>query len=70
MDKHTKKTAGALGGQSTLARYGHLHFANIGRRGAAEFHRRYKLEPFALNDFRIVRRDTGETVSFLSGKVF
>ena len=68
MDKHTKKTAGALGGQSTLSRYGHLHFANIGRRGAAEFHRRYRLEPVDMTDFAIVRRDTGEVKSFLSGR--
>lgn len=68
--KHTKKSAGQRGGLATLARHGPEHFRQIGQRGAATFHRRYKLEPFGLNDFRIVRRETGETVSFLSGRVF
>lgn len=68
--KHNNRSSGRLGGLATLARHGHEHFSQIGRRGADVFHRRYKLEPFGLNDFAIVRRDTGETVSFLSGKVF
>jgi len=68
--KHSKKSAGQRGGLATLAKHGREHFAKIGQRGAAEFHKRYRLDPFGLNDFAIVRRDTGDVISFLSGRPF
>lgn len=61
--KHTKRTAGQIGGRATLARYGPDHMRTIGRRGAATFWRRYSLAPVGLSDFAIVRRETNEVIS-------
>jgi hypothetical protein len=68
MAKHTKQTAGALGGRSTLARHGHQHFSAIGKRGAAELHRRYRMDPVGISDFALVDRKTGEVKALISGR--
>ncbi len=65
--KTSKAQAGALGGKSTLARYGHTHFATIGRRGAAVTWQRYHLAPVGLNDFAMVDRNTGEVKALING---
>lgn len=68
--KHTKRSAGQLGGRATLARYGHDHMRRIGKRGAVTFHRLYQLEPAGINDFAILKRETGEVIAFLSGRPY
>lgn len=68
MTKHTKKTAGQLGGLSTLARHGKAHFQQIGKRGALTTWQRYKLEPAGLSDFAMTNRKTGEVKAVLSGR--
>jgi hypothetical protein len=67
--KHTKQSAGQIGGRETLARYGPEHMSAIGKRGAAVFWKRYKLEPAGLSDFAVVNRQTGVIKNFLSGGV-
>ena len=64
-----KQQAGKRGGLATLARYGSEHMSAIGKRGAAVFWKRYKLEPTGLSDFAIVNRQTGAIKNFLSGGV-
>jgi len=70
MNQLSKKRseAGRAGGLTTLARHGVDHFKRIGAKGARVFHLRYRLEPVYLNDFAIVKRETGEAVAFVSGK--
>jgi general stress protein YciG len=65
-----RRQAGRLGGLATVARYGKEHMAAIGRKGAAAFWAKYTLFPMQLNDFAIVRRDTGEIVNSLNGVTF
>lgn len=65
-----KARAGKIGGLKTFETHGREHMAAIGAKGAVVFHSRYKLEPTHLNDFAIVRRETGEAVAFLSGLPF
>ncbi|HEY3310640.1 MAG TPA: hypothetical protein VGK00_03270 [Anaerolineales bacterium] len=68
MKKHTKQSAGALGGKTTLARFGPSHFAQIGRRGAAMTWQRYRLTPVGSSDFAMVDRKTGEVKALISGR--
>lgn len=63
--KHTKRTAGRLGGLKTLERHGRDHMQAIGRRGAQVFWQRYHLVPCELSDFAIVERATGRVVNLL-----
>lgn len=67
MDKQTKQQAGRAGGLSTLARHGHDHFAQIGRKGAAVTWSRYALRPVGTSELAMCKRDTGEVVAFISG---
>ncbi len=66
--KHSKKSAGALGGQTTLAKYGAKHFQQIGKRGAAVTWQRYELRPAGVSDFAMIRKDTGEVIAFINGR--
>lgn len=63
--KHTKRSAGSLGGRATLARHGRAHMQDIGRRGARAFWQRYHLEPCGIADFAIVERTTGKVINLL-----
>lgn len=65
--KYTKKSAGQLGGLATFARYGHAHFAQIGRRGAVVTWQRYALQPVGASDFAMVDRQSGVVRALLSG---
>jgi len=65
--KHTKQSAGRLGGQATVARHGPGHMAKIGRKGAQALHDRYNLTPFGIGDFALVNKETGQVRAFLSG---
>lgn len=60
--------AGRRGGQQTFAKYGRDHMIMIAKRGAEMFHKLYKLEPVGMTQFAVVHRETGETISFLSGR--
>ena len=51
--------AGRRGGLSTVARHGVQHMQKIGRAGARVFWARYRFSPVGLNQFAVVRRDTG-----------
>jgi general stress protein YciG len=66
--KHTKQTAGRMGGLATFARHGPDHMRTIGKRGAATFWKRYTMQPAGLSDFAIVKRKTNEVVAFTSGR--
>lgn len=55
-----KKRAGKKGGMTTLARYGRSHFSTIGKRGACETWRRYKLVPYGTSQYAMVERGTGK----------
>jgi hypothetical protein len=57
--KMTKAQAGALGGKSTARKYGRSYMADLARKGALAFHRKYKLVKIGTSDFSIVDRATG-----------
>ncbi len=61
--RHTKRTAGKLGGLATVARHGREHMQSIGRRGAAVFWRKYHLVPCDIAAFAIVSRETGRVAA-------
>lgn len=64
-----RKEYGKRGGLATVQKHGKEHMRTIGKRGAATFHKRYKLQPVGLNDFAIVKRsDTRVVIGFLSGR--
>lgn len=65
-----KAAAGQLGGKCTLARHGHEHFSQIGRRGAAVTWQRYRLAPVGMSDFAMVDRKTGEVKAIINGRPF
>lgn len=67
MTTKTHQQRGAMGGRVTVHRYGREYMQAIGRKGAAAFWRRYKLEPCDLSDFAIVERATGRVVNLLNG---
>lgn len=56
----TKAEAGAIGGKTTLAKYGRGYMANLAKRGAQAFHAKYKLVKLQTSDFAIVNRETGQ----------
>lgn len=63
-----KQEAGRKGGQTTAATHGSDHMATIGRKGAAEFWRRYRMVPHGTNAFAIVNRETGAVVAYTTAK--
>ncbi len=63
-----KQQAGSKGGRVTVQRHGREHMQRIGRKGAATFWKLYRFTPTGLNDFAVIKRDTGEAIAFLSGK--
>jgi hypothetical protein len=64
--KHTKQSAGKLGGLATLARHGPDHMRAIGKRGAAAFWQRYTLRPAGTSQFAITDRETNKVIAFTS----
>jgi len=70
MRKLTKKQAGQKGGKSTFSKYGPEHMREIGRRGAVAMHAKYKLEPWGLNDFALVERETNVIKTWMFGRPF
>jgi hypothetical protein len=57
--KHTKQSAGQIGGRTTVQRYGSQHMSNIGRRGASVTWQRYTLKPVNESQYAMVERSTG-----------
>lgn len=55
----TKSEAGKKGGNSTVKNHGRKYMKELGRKGAAAFHAKYKLTPIGTSDFAIVDRATG-----------
>ena len=62
----TKAQSGKLGGLATLKKYGNQHMANIGKRGAQAFWKKYTLKPVNLSHFAIVNRQTNEIIAHIS----
>ena len=56
----TKREAGSLGGNSTVARYGKDYMQELGRKGAEKFWELYRLVPASISGWLIVNRETGE----------
>lgn len=56
----TKAQAGSIGGNATVKKHGKAYMKQIAKRGAAAFHRKYKLSKLGTSDFAIVNRETGE----------
>lgn len=61
--KHTKQSAGSIGGRSTVARHGRKHMATIGRRGASVTWARYTLKPVNESQYAMVHRETNKIVA-------
>jgi general stress protein YciG len=61
-DKHTKQTAGQLGGRATFARYGRNHMQDIGAKGALTTWTRYQLMPYSQTEYALVQRATGKII--------
>ncbi len=59
-EREQKRRAGRAGGLATLAKHGAGHMAKIGRLGAAELYRRYRLVPAGVAGWALVNRQTGE----------
>lgn len=63
----TKREAGRLGGLATVKKYGEAYMRELAVRGAAAFHRKYRLVPYGIGDFAITDRVTGQVVGYQSG---
>jgi len=62
-DKHTKQSAGKIGGLATLARHGPDHMCKIGKRGAAATWAKYFLAPVNESQYAMVDRETNKIVA-------
>ena len=64
-----RREYGRRGGLATVAKHGADHMSAIGKRGAATFWKRYKMQPVGSSDFAIVKRnDDRVVIAFLSGR--
>ena len=64
--KHTKQTAGAMGGRATVARHGRGHMQAIGKQGAAVIWTRYHLAPIGQRGWAMVNRQTNQVKCFIN----
>jgi len=64
--KHTKQTAGSIGGLATVARHGHEHMQKIGKAGAAVTWNRYHLSPIGQSGWAMVDRQTNQVKTFVN----
>lgn len=55
----TKSDAGSKGGNATVKKYGLGYMKQIACKGAAAFHKKYKLTKLGTSDFAIINRETG-----------
>jgi general stress protein YciG len=58
--KHTKQTAGQIGGRATVAKYGRQHMQDIGAKGAQATWTRYQLMPYGQTEYAMTERATGK----------
>jgi general stress protein YciG len=58
-EKHTKQSAGQLGGKATVQKHGKEHMSEIGKRGAQVTWSRYSLKPVGTSQYAMVYRETG-----------
>ena len=61
--KHTKQSAGQMGGCATFARHGPDHYRQIGKRGAAVTWERHYLAPVNESQYAMVRRSDNKIVA-------
>jgi hypothetical protein len=52
----TKQEAGRLGGLSTVNKYGNNHMKSIGKLGAKKLWELYRMVPYDLSKFKLVKR--------------
>ena len=64
--KHTKQTAGQIGGRATVERHGRTHMQQIGRKGAAATWARYHLAPIGQSGWAMVDRQTNQVKTFVN----
>ena len=64
--KHTKQSAGQIGGRATVAKYGPAHMRQIGKRGAVVTWQRYHLSPIGQSGWAMVDRQTNEVKTFVN----
>jgi hypothetical protein len=64
--KHTKRSAGALGGRATVARHGNEYMQELGARGASVTWSRYHLAPIGQSGWAMVHRQTNEVKAFIN----
>lgn len=64
--KHSKRTAGSLGGSTTVARHGREHMSRIGKAGAAATWSRYHLAPIGQSGWAMVERETNQVKTFIN----
>ena len=55
----SKQDAGSKGGNATVKKYGKKYMKELAKKGAAAFHKKYKLSKLGHSDFAIVDRETG-----------
>ena len=65
--KHTKQTAGQIGGRVTVQKYGPEHMRTIGKRGAKVTWTRYYLAPIGQFQYAMVERATGKIKTVKDG---
>jgi hypothetical protein len=63
--KHTKQTAGQIGGRVTFAKYGRNHMQNIGAKGAMVTWTRYQLMPYGQTEYAMTERATGKIIRII-----
>lgn len=61
----SKSEAGRLGGLATVAKFGRNYMRELGRKGAAEFWRKYSLKPYGQYQWAIVRREDNVIIGFM-----
>lgn len=66
--REKRRRAGRAGGLATVAKHGRDYMATIGRRGAAEFYRRYRVLPAGPAGWAIVPKAGGAPVAFIGGR--
>ena len=61
--KHTKRTAGSLGGRATFKKHGKKHMQKIGQAGAKTTWTRYTLKPVNESQYAMVRVETNKIIA-------
>ena len=59
-----RKEISRLGGNALFKKYGSQYMSDLGRKGATEFWRKYRLVPTETYRFAIVDRESGKFIAF------